>query len=70
MNERWLQFALHTYYNLQQREHIGHLRTQSALKIFVVAQMDFSMNYTLVRSQRSKSNRHVGEETSPACTED
>lgn len=51
MEERWSQFLLHTYNNRQQREHIGHLRTQSAFKTFIVAQIDFSMNYTLLRQR-------------------
>jgi hypothetical protein len=51
MEERWPQFLLHTYYNRQQREYIGHLRAQLTLKTFIVAQIDFSMNYTLVRQR-------------------
>ena len=35
----------------QQREHIKGLREKSTDKTFLVAQIDFSMNYTLVRQR-------------------
>jgi hypothetical protein len=42
---------LHTHINREQREYIKELRCQSTEKTFVVAQIDFSMNYTLVRQR-------------------
>ena len=48
---RWPAFLLHTYCNRQQREHIKELRAQSSDQTFIVAQIDFSMNYTLVRQR-------------------
>ena len=43
IEERWPLFLLHT--------HIKDLRSQSTEKTFVVAQIDFSMNYTLLRQR-------------------
>ena len=51
IKERWSALLLHMYYNRQQREHIKDLRSQSTDRSFVVAQMDFSMNYTLIRQR-------------------
>lgn len=51
IEEQWPYFLLHTYYNRQQREYITYLRTQSTDKTFITAQIDFSMNYTLVRQR-------------------
>jgi hypothetical protein len=51
MEEQWSYFLLHSYYNRQQREYIKNLRAQSTKKTFIVAQIDFSMNYTLVRQR-------------------
>ena len=51
MNEQWIPFLLHSYLNRQQREHIALLRLQSSNKSFIVEQIDFSMNYTLVRQR-------------------
>jgi len=48
---RWPAFLLHTYSNRQQREYIKELRAQSSNQTFIVAQIDFSMNYTLVRQR-------------------
>ena len=48
IEERWPLFLLHTYINRQQRDYIKKLRIQSSDKTFVVAQIDFSMNYTLI----------------------
>ena len=44
-------FLFHVYCNRQQREHIKELREKSTDKTFLVAQIDFSMNYTLVRQR-------------------
>ena len=41
----------HTHCIRQQREYIKDLRSQSTDKSFVVAQIDFSMNYTLIRQR-------------------
>ncbi|CAF3489272.1 unnamed protein product [Rotaria socialis] len=49
IEESWPSFLLHTHINREQREYIKDLRYQSTDKTFVVAQIDFSMNYTLVR---------------------
>jgi len=51
IEERWSPFLLHTYINREQREYIKDLRCQSTDKTFVVAQIDFSMNYTLIRQR-------------------
>ena len=51
IEERWPLFLLHTHINREQHEHIKDLRCQSTDKTFVVAQIDFSMNYTLVRQR-------------------
>ena len=42
IEERWSAFLLHSYSNQQQRDH---------MKIFVVTQIDFSMNYALRRQR-------------------
>jgi hypothetical protein len=51
IEERWPVFLLHTYCNRQQRDYIKQLRSQSTDKTFAVAQIDFSMNYTLIRQR-------------------
>ncbi|CAM2703613.1 unnamed protein product [Rotaria socialis] len=51
IKERWSTFLLHTYSNREQREYIKDLRSQSTDKSFIVAQIDFSMNYTLLRQR-------------------
>ena len=51
IEERWSPFLLHTHINREQREYIKELRCQSTEKTFVVAQIDFSMNYTLIRQR-------------------
>ncbi len=43
MEERWSAFLLHVYCNRQQRHYIKEIRSQST----AIAQMEFSMNYTL-----------------------
>ena len=42
---------LHTHLNREQREFIKDLRSKSTNDSFVVAQIDFSMNYTLIRQR-------------------
>ena len=51
IEDRWDGFLLHVYCNRQQRDYIKHLREISSNKTFLVAQIDFSMNYTLVRQR-------------------
>jgi hypothetical protein len=51
IEERWSSFLLHTHINREQREYIKDLRCQSTEKTFAVAQIDFSMNYTLIRQR-------------------
>lgn len=51
IEEKWPLFLLHTHINREQREYIKDLRCQSTDKTFVVAQIDFSMNYSLVRQR-------------------
>jgi hypothetical protein len=51
VEEQWPYFLRHTYYNQQQREYVKYLRTQSTNKSFIIAQIDFSMNYTLIRQR-------------------
>ena len=51
MEERWPHFPLHTYCNRQQREHIASLRIQSSERTFVVSEIHFSINYTLIRQR-------------------
>ncbi|CAM4926849.1 unnamed protein product [Rotaria socialis] len=54
IKERWSTFLLHAYSNREQREYIKDLRSQSTDKSFIVAQIDFSMNYTLLRQREVK----------------
>ena len=49
IEEQWPYFLMHSYCNRQQREYITQLRVQSNKQNFIVAQIDFSMNYTLIR---------------------
>ena len=59
--ERWPAFLLHTCCNRQQRDYIMEIRSQSSEKTFIVAQIDFSMNYTLILQrevQRGFFNPH------------
>jgi hypothetical protein len=51
IGDKWDAFILHVHNNRQQREYIKELREKSNEKTFVVAQIDFSMNYTLVRQR-------------------
>jgi len=51
IEERWPAFLIHTYSNRQQRDYIKELRSQSTANTFAVAQIDFSMNYTLIRQR-------------------
>lgn len=51
IENQWSYFLLHSYCNRKQREYIGHLREQSSEKTYIVAQIDFSMNYTLIRQR-------------------
>ena len=43
----------HVYCNRQQREHLKEVREKSTDKTFLVAQIDFSMNCTLVRQHQA-----------------
>ena len=49
IEEKWSSFLLHTYCNRRQREYIADLRAQSSKTTFIVAQVDISMNYNLIR---------------------
>ena len=51
IEERWSAFLLYAYSNRQQRDHIKELRSRSSINTFVVAQIDFLMNYTLIRQR-------------------
>ena len=51
IEDKWDAFLFHVYCNRQQREHIKELREKSTNKTFLVAQIDFSMNYTLIRQR-------------------
>ena len=51
IEDKWDAFLFHVYCNRQQREYIKELREKSTDKTFLVAQIDFSMNYTLVRQR-------------------
>jgi hypothetical protein len=51
IEERWPSFLLHTHINREQREFIKDLCSKSTNDSFVVAQIDFSMNYTLIRQR-------------------
>ena len=51
IEEKWSLFLLHIHINREQREYIKDLRSQSTDKTFVVAQIDFLMNYTLIRQR-------------------
>jgi hypothetical protein len=61
IEDKWDVFLFHVYCNRQQREYIKELREKSTDKTFLVAQIDFSMNYTLVRQrdvQQGFFNQH------------
>jgi hypothetical protein len=51
IDEQWPNYLLHTYCYRQQREYITRLRMQSTDKTYIIAQIDFSMNYTLLRQR-------------------
>ena len=51
IKDKWDVFLFHVYCNRQQREYIKELRERSTNKTFLVAQIDFSMNYTLIRQR-------------------
>ena len=51
IEESWSTFLLHTYRNRQQRDYIKELRGRSTNKAFAIAQIDFSMNDTLIRQR-------------------
>ena len=51
IEDKWDVFLFHVYCYRQQREYIEELREKSTDKTFLVAQIDFSMNYTLVRQR-------------------
>ena len=51
IEEKWNVFLFHVYCNRQQRQYIKELREKSTDKTFLVAQMDFSMNFTLIRQR-------------------
>ena len=51
VEDQWSPFIFHTFCNRRQREHISEFRSQSTKTTFVVAQVDFSMNYTLIRQR-------------------
>jgi len=51
IEDKWDVFLFHVYCNRQQREYIKELREKSTYKTFLVPQIDFSMNYTLVRQR-------------------
>ena len=48
IEEQWHYFLMHSYCNRQQREYITQLRVQSNKQNLILAQVDFSMNYTLI----------------------
>ena len=61
IEEQWPYSVLHSYCNRQQREYITQLRPQSNKQNFIIAQIDFSMNYTLIRQhevQQSFFSQH------------
>ena len=49
IEDRWPYFVPRSYCNRQQREYITQLQAQSNKQNFIIAQVDFSMNYTLIR---------------------
>ena len=51
IEDKWDVFLFHVYCNRQQRQYIKELREKSTDKTFLVAQMDFSMNFTLIRQR-------------------
>ena len=58
---QWPYFVLHSYCNRQQREYITRLRAQSNRQNFIIAQIDSSMNYTLIHQhevQQSFFSQH------------
>lgn len=51
IEDKWNVFLFHVHCNRQQREYIKELREKSTNKTFLVAQIDFSMNHTLIRQR-------------------
>jgi hypothetical protein len=51
IDEQWSVYVLHIYCYRRQREYITHFRTQSTDKTYIIAQIDFTMNYTLLRQR-------------------
>jgi hypothetical protein len=51
INAEWSSFILHAFCNRRQREYIAKIRAESTNTTFIVAQMDFSLNYTLIRQR-------------------
>ena len=49
IEDRWPYFVLRSYCNRQQREYITQLQAQSNKQDFIIARIDFSMNYILIR---------------------
>ncbi len=51
IDEQWKAFLLHSYYNREQRTYINDIRLQSSDTSFVVVQLDFSENYSIIRQR-------------------
>ena len=56
IEENWPTCLLHIYYNRQQCDCIKKLRSQSTYKTFIVARVNFPMNYTLVHHREVQQN--------------
>jgi hypothetical protein len=51
IDNQWMKFLIHSYYNRQQRTYINDLRTQSSELSYVTVQIDFAENYTVLRQR-------------------
>ena len=56
IEDQWPYFVLHAYCNRQQQEYITQLRSQSNTQNFIIAQIDFSMNYILIRQHEMQQS--------------
>lgn len=57
IDSQWSAFLYHWHCTVEQRDYIKELRERSSDKTFVVAQVDFAQNYTLVH-QRAVQGYH------------
>jgi len=51
VDEQWKSFAIHSYFNREQRTYIRDLRLLSSDMSYVVIQIDFAENYSVIRQR-------------------